>query len=321
MARALPVVLTVVFLVSAAVVAVNLPGSLPTADAQAGRSQNDAGSGGDAGDSPAGAVLVSNARRVHTANLTPPGVDADWYRQEAHEAFCSVAQMSASSAGSFTLAGDAAQQLRASRMVEPRRNTELALASPPGGTPYLGFEPGSLFAFSESGGDRSPDPGRYSFGFQTYRLADLDPEGDGESPEAGPAPGASRAIGSGCHAGRVAGVSDAEDWHHLDVSGSRQLTVSFALARASEASLEVRSPTGEVRAVLASGEAADLWAEEGRWHLVVRAPAATVAAPAALALARAAPLAGAADESATDYLIGLTDGPGSSNACRPSCLG
>lgn len=301
--------------------AVNLPHGLPTADAQAGLSQNDAGSGGDAGDAPSGAVLVANVRRVFTANLTPPGVDSDWYRHEMETAFCSVAKATTSSAGTLTLTADADGSPRVSRAVEPRRSLEIAIASPAGGTPFLGFEPGSSFAAASTDGEVAPDPGRYSFAFQSFRLSDLDPEGDGESPEAGPAPAGAAAAPSGCSAGSVSSYSDAEDWYFLDVASARELTVSFAVAGSSGGRLDLLAPSGEVRASLASGELASVWAGQGRWHLVVRAPAAQPPGALATPVAAAAQHLVAEEETTVDYLIGLTDGPGSSNACRPSCLG
>ena len=314
-ARVLIVLVALLLLACAAVASLGVPAAPPTAGALPGASQNDAGSGQDAGDTPASAILVGSARRAYVANLTPPGMDADWYRHAVDEAFCSVADATTSSSGVLTVSADAGGRVSASRFVEPHRSARLALAAPAGHTPFLGFEPTALRAAIE-GDATGRDPGRYTFNFQSFRLADLDPEADGESPEAGAFPAASVPLPGECLAGRVSSPADAEDAFHLDVAGSRVLTVSFALAGPGDARLDVLSPTGALRASLASGEAADVWADEpGRWHLVVRAPA---PAPALAPLGLAA-LPTGQTTTTVDYLVGVTDGPGSSNPCRPSC--
>lgn len=280
-------------------------------------SQNDAGSGQDAGDTPAQAILVPNAARVFTANLTPPGTDADWYRHALTGAFCTVAQATPTSAGLATLASDASGGAAVSRNLEPHRVLTVALAAPAGRAPHFGVQPASFMSALETR-DSTPDPGRYTFGLRSFGLADLDPEGDGEGTDAANGPGAARALSGPCHAGRL-GQGD-QDWYALDVASPRELTISLAVAGSGDPVAALVAPDGSVRLSVSSGGAATAWAgETGRWHVVVSHAPRAAPAPGGLALALPLASTGAALVETADYILGTTDGPGDTNPCRPSC--
>ncbi|HVM45828.1 MAG TPA: hypothetical protein VM582_07825, partial [Candidatus Thermoplasmatota archaeon] len=67
--------------------------------------ENDAGSGQDAGDTPETALLLTTARRIWSANLTPPGTDSDWYRLPTSGAYCAIAEANLGNPGEVTLTG------------------------------------------------------------------------------------------------------------------------------------------------------------------------------------------------------------------------
>lgn len=307
-----------VVLVASAFVMGDLPEKVTLARAAGPGGQNDAGSGQDAGDAPPHALLVSSAARKYSGNLSPAGLDIDWYRHAASSAFCSTAESTLSTAGEVTLAADPLRISSASRSAQPQTTVRLALAAPAGQMPYFGIEPAPTLASADGGGAQSP--GRYTFKFQSLGLADLDPEGDGEAPEAGATTATAVAVPGPCFAGRLLASGDAADRYYLDVTESREVTLSLAVARgAADTQASLVSPTGVVAATLSDGDAVTVYATElGRWNVVVSRPEATtssgsVAAAAMLPVAMAATNVTGLE---TDYLIGLTDGP---DPCRPSC--
>lgn len=318
MARHVPVFITLVLLLAGAGVGYFWPTT--GAIAQGGAPvENDASSGADAGNTPHEATRIADARRVWSANLTPTGTDSDWYRLPAVGAFCAVVEASVGSPGSLTLAGS--PELASTTRVEamPHRPARLHLAQPDAAVPYFGIEAPMMSRLS--GGDTSshqPSPGRYTFSFQARTHAELDPERDGESPEAGPTPATSAALPQGCSAGHLSDA-DVRDHYHFDVgSEARTLALSFAVAAGSPAQLRVVTPSGATHTTLASGGAAEVWAAEpGRWSVVVSFPEAQ---PGLLRthLARLAPEGGVLE---TDYLLAASDGPGDTDPCRPSCMG
>lgn len=321
-------IVILVALSSAVALGVSWPFETASAQPQGGPpGANDAGSGEDAGDSPESALAIPSARRVWNANLTPTGTDADWYRLSSEGAFCAVADTTVQSPGYLTLAGSPQLEERAEREAMPHQARRLALAAPAGSTPTFGVQPPMISNMVAEGGNGNGNPpgpsspGRYTFSFTLSSAADLDPEGDGESPEAGATPATSAPLAADCSAGLLAGdAADTIDRYHLDVSDARLMTLSFVVASGAAAHVQVLDPTGAVAATLASGDAEDVWlGASGRWTVVVSQDA----APASL-LDRAA-LLGARVASAgitdTVYLLAATDGPGDTEPCRPSCSG
>lgn len=322
-ARHVPLVVTLVALLAFTGIGLTLPmgpaGALAPA---APPRQNDASSGQDAGDSPEIALVLANARRPWNANLTPPGSDADWYRLDTSEAFCAVADATTTAEGQLTLTSTASRDAAAGRLAPAHKATHLVLAAPAGHAALLGLEPASMFMRTEDGGAR-PSPGHYTFTLSTSTISELDPTADGEVPEAGDTPATAVAFPSECSAGRLqSAAGDLEDHYSFDVTDPRALTLSFAVASGDAAEVRVKTPTGATYATLASGDAVDVWASQpGRWTIAVAYPTPTIG-PSPLQSRVAPPLLPAPlDTLDTSYILGLTDGPGDPQQCRPSCVG
>lgn len=318
MARTLPIL--VLLVVTLAALGIGYAGFQPAAAAKSGPpGQNDAGSGQDAGDTPDLALRVDGARHAWSANLTPPGSDADWYSRDATSAFCAVGSATTNAPGLLTLASDELRQNAARLAVAPHDATSLALAAPAGRRPYLGLEPLSLVQTYGGSTGGPPSPGRYTFELATLTLADLDPEGDGETPEAGATAATSAPLPEACAAGQLGTTAaDLEDRYHFDINGPVEMTFSFALAGGAAAQAIIVSPTGATRATLASGDAVSVWTDEpGRWTLVVAYESGALAPALGLALP---PLPTTAPSTATltDYLLAITAGP-DPEPCRPTC--
>lgn len=277
--------------------------------------QNDAGSGGDAGDTLGSALPIASAQRTWNANLTPAGTDSDWYVVPTGAPFCAETTTTTQAPGSLALTGSGSLDESVRRPVSPHGSARLALAGTGGDSPRLGVLPASLMTSAAATGG-PPSPGHYRFTFTSQSYAQLDPEGDGENPEAGGTALTSAALPRDCAAGRL-GAGDDVDRYHFDVQDVRDLTFSFAVASGDAASLSVLKPDGTTFATLQSGGVADVWADvPGRWSVVVSHP---VAAPFVIR-ATGAGAAGASESLATSYLIGVTDGP-DPEPCRPSCVG
>lgn len=314
MARQVPVLAVLLALGGLVGAGLLVPSAPVVAAADTPLAQNDAGSGRDAGDTPANALLLPAARRAWSANLTPPGSDMDWYRLATDGAFCAAAETTSSATGHLVLTSDPTRFAAVDTMAEAHTATRLTLAAPAGRAPYLGLEPASSFAMVEGAG--RPNPGRYSFTLTSSSYADLDPERDGETPEAGATLATAAPIPAGCAAGRLGGAGDGEDRYAFDVTQPRALALSFAVASGRAASLRVLTPSGATYTTLASGDAATVWADEpGRWTVAIAPDAANARADA---FGLALPLALASDYDTTEYLLGVL-GP-DPEPCRPSCL-
>jgi len=317
-ARSIPILVLVVSL--AAAVGIGYSDVLrPALAAQGGPpGQNDAGSGQDAGDSPDAALVVGGARRTWSANLTPPGTDADWYRRDVASAFCAVASATTNSPGEIILASDPARETAVRAPVDPPTPTTHALAAPSGRMPFFGLEPMSLVQTYGSTSSGPPSPGRYTFEFSTRSHAELDPEGDGESPEAGATAATSAPLSAGCAAGRLqSSAGDIEDRYHVDITQAIEMTFSFAIASGAPADVTVLSPSGATRATLSTGETATVWlSEPGRWTIVVAYEGAAIVPARGLAIHALLPDAPAT--TVTEYLLGTTGGP-DPEPCRPTC--
>lgn len=312
MARYVPVLIVILL---GAAVGVGLTFPARTVGAQGGApGQNDAGSGSDAGDTPQVALLLPGARRMWSANLTPTGTDADWYRLAPTGAYCAAADATTSAPGLVSLLAEVDRNPGASRSSSPHATLRLALAGEAGTRPYLGIEPPPMMLMAAS--SATPSPGRYTFALGASSHAQLDPEADGESPEAGATPATSAALAAGCTAGRLAtGAGDAEDRYHIDVASARELTLSFAIDSGDPVEARLIAPSGATYAVLQSGESAEVWAgETGRWTVALAYPGATGPIPLPGTLLR-----GASEVMETTYLLGLTDGP-EPEPCRPTCV-
>lgn len=294
--------------------------SVVRAGGAGGPAQNDAASGQDASDFPENALVLSAARRTWSGNLTPAGTDSDWYRLGAEGAFCAEGEGTLTTPGGLTLAGSPSREPSVTRTVGARGSISVALAAPAGSVPLLGIEPMAILMAAE--GSQVQGPTHYTFSFRAYDHASLDPERDGESPEAGATPATSAPLPPGCAGGRLSGANgDVEDRYHVDVVEPRYMTIGFALASGDPATVSILTPAGATYATLSSGEVADVWASEpGRWSVVV-APAGAAQAPAAPlpALLGSALTITSAEILESAYFLSTTDGPGDHQACRPSC--
>lgn len=318
MTRRSPLFLLIIVVLSLAGLGLAYPPAQRAHAAAGGFGENDAASGQDAGDTPHQALLLSAAPRTWSANLRPPGTDADWYTLGASGAFCAAVETTMSAPGQVTLSATTARDPAVARSVSAHSSTRLSLAAPAGHAPYFGVEPIAMLMAAEQANPGGP--GQYAFALSSRSHADLDPEGDGESPEAGGTLATAAPLVRGCAAGRLdAGLGDAEDVYFFDVSDPRQMTFSFALSSGEPASARIVTPSGATYATLASGDAVDVWASEaGRWHVAV---AQTAAAPPALVPLAWTGLALAQHETlASDYLLSTTDGPGEPQPCRPACM-
>lgn len=276
--------------------------------------QNDAGSGQDAGDSIDGALSITDAQRTWKANLTPAGSDSDWFELAESSAYCAVGSVTTQSPGSVALSGSGSLSRAVRRPVDPHEPVQLVLAAPGTFAPHLGILPPTTLMAAQVG-NGPPSPGSYTFGFTARTHAELDPDGDGESPEAGATPATSAALPPECTAGRLDAI-DIADRYHFDVADVRDVTLSFAISAGGESQLRVLKPDGSTFATISSGGVVDVWADiPGRWSVVVERPASSPAP--ALGLTRAFASADALD---SDYLLGFSDGP-DPEACRPTCVG
>lgn len=324
MARLIPLLVAILLLAGGLALGLGLPTPATAAQAAGGRlPQNDAGSGGDAGDTPEAALALTTPRRIWSANLTPTGTDSDWYRLAASQAFCASVEATVNSPGFLTLTNGVGRHAAAEREVMPHHATRLFLAGEAGQAPYFGVEPPMMnhLSLGDSTGS-PPSPGRYTFAFTASPYAELDPEGDGEAPEAGATPATSAPLPRGCSAGRLdPSRGDLEDRYHLDVAEGGLTTVSFAVASGDAAKLRITMPSGETYATVPSGGAVEIYAyETGRWTLSVVPMDDSL--PVLGGLGLALPRADARDLVETSYLLGTTDGPpGDTQPCRPSCLG
>lgn len=325
LARHFTVFVLLAAIVPLAAIALSFPVIPVSAQPQGGpgQSQNDAASGQDAGDTPGSALLVTGGRRTWSANLTPTGTDADWYRLDQSSAFCAMVDSTTNSPGTVTLASGATLDASVAREADPHRATILSLAAPAGRMPIFGLEPPMLSSMGASSGESGspPSPGHYTFSLTAAGYLDLDPEADGEAPEAGSTAATAAPLPAGCSAGRLQGL-DTEDRYAFDVEDPRDLTISFAIASGGVAQARVIDPSGAIVRTLASGDAADVWAGAvGRWYVVVSETAPSAVPLPLDALARGSRALGDADLVDTAYLLGVTDGPGDPAPCRPSCLG
>lgn len=293
--------------------------STATASSSSIEGGNDAGSGMDAGDSPASPLAIANAQRTWSANLTPAGTDADWYSLEGSGAFCAVGSVTTQSPGSVTVTSDASRSTSAHRPSQPHSPVHLALASPAGRLPLLGIEPPIVSSMGVEEGGGPPTPSRYTFAFSSRSYADLDPENDGESPEAGSTPVTAAPLPPDCAAGRLSSVAaDSVDLYTFEVSDARDMTFSFAIASGDAAQLRILTPSGATATTLQDGGSADVWADEpGTWTVVVETRPEVLAGSAVLAPGLRAASAASVDTE-TLYIVGITDGP-DPEPCRPTC--
>lgn len=301
-------------LVAGVVIAADLPDHIPLASAAPG-GQNDAGSGQDAGDTPAQALLIPSGTRTFAGNLSPAGQDADWYRHSTSSAFCALADATLSTAGQLTIAADVHRAYSASRSVQPQTPLTLALAAPAGLTPYLGIEPGP--SMTKEGGGSSP--GRYSFKFQSFSMSDLDPDANGEVPEAGATSATAVALPGACSAGRLSST-DTTDRFYYDITEPREIWLSLAVASGDgNIQLTFVSPSGAAATTIPSGQSGEVYASEtGRWNVVITRSSTSTPASSAATLPILGALSSSSDLSTTgtDYILALSEGP---DPCRPSC--
>lgn len=305
--------------------------SFALAAAAAPRAPNDAGSGMDAGNDPAAALVLLSSGR-YAGNLTPPGDDRDWYRLPSGAAtgVCGAARAQGVVTGQAVLTGLETRDPSIARSLSPSATTRLFLAVPEATSILLGIE-GTTATTALStfdGGSRGDEPrgGAYFFDVAAYTVAQLDPEGDGEGVDAGATPAAAKPQPGPCFAGRL-DARDAGDVYSFAVTSGSTLDVSFATPPTGDLRLRILGSNGATLLELASGDARSLSVtEDATWYAeVVRtassaAPTTASARDGRLDLPLAASTADG--DGAVGYLVAVSDGTADdpdTTSCRPMC--
>lgn len=258
--------------------------------------RDDAGTGADAGDTPATALALPGYGS-YLGYVLPH--DSDWYSvAETRSPLCVVADFEAAPVGTAVLSLDGATPRMASTGFAGSAG-RLAIASPDVAGVQFGI------------GNTLPDfrtQGDYAFSLAAHPLGSF--VGDGgsgmDASRARPVP-----VGTGCGGGSLDplfGLGDEEDSYAFPGAAGEVVTLSFAQGPAMDTvlQLDLLSPQGIPVATLQSGDVT------------------TVTLPTSGTYTMRAGTAGVLDLSSggqapVDYLYALIDGaPGS--GCRPTCV-
>lgn len=270
--------------------------------------RDDAGSGGDAGDTPQEALPLQEAG-AYQGNLSTPA-DADWYRLDRSQtATCMEATIDGRSVANATLAAerpgatlplDEAPSAEATH--NPTESLTLGLASPDVQRVLLGLTPQYTLTHPAA-----PDAGFGGYGFDLQVTTIADVAGDRRGPP-GDVPAADAAgdlprVSSSC----VAGTLDADggsggdvDAYKLQADAGDRLVLSLATdaAPSESTTLDLVTPSGKTALTLENGDVVGTRLEEtGNYTLSVEDGL----------------------DQKVEYGFGITtddDGPPS---CRPSC--
>lgn len=307
------------FLVGIAAGSVTLPEVDVPVDAMAAGPQgaDDAGSGGDAGESLLGALMVSSSSREYRGALTPPTSDRDWFRLAGAPdgpAFCARGSVASGVASRAALSAHSDRPYEVSGQIGANADVQLAFATPAGDGLWLGVEP-VLSATSTDGGAKTKEsgPAQYRFTLQAPTVQQLDPEAEGGTPGA-------KVLSGPCFAGRLApSGGDVSDEWLLQTTSARRGTFSLAQAESLAVAMDLYAPNGPLRATIRSGDIVQVDLDvNGWWRLVVRPEGTTSAAALAAAAAEVRVAAVAVDaETSGSYIVGITT---DDYWCRPSCL-
>lgn len=253
--------------------------------------QNDGGSGGDAGESPAGATPLPSEGR-YTGTLTFPG-DSDWFKLALPtNTLCVEGSAHGAILADLTLSTDPQLISEVKRAVEPTTTALLGLAMPGATVAYLGL----------THTNNQPGPGgAYGFEIDAIGGGELGPGDGGSGGDAGPDEGAV-AVSRPCVGGSLWwSQGDRVDHYTIEGNAGEHLTLTLAQAASAPLAVALLDPTGERVLEIVEGEVGRVELDEaGLWTLSVSQTS-------------SGPYGGF-----VPYILGLSGGP-NPNPCRPTC--
>lgn len=260
-------------------------------------SLGDAGTGSDAGDSPANATPLDGPG-TYDGILTPPG-DADWYMLErsTKEPVCYSALLKGAVHADVVLSLTQALTPSVERLILPAHELGLGITAPSTSSVYLGLQA------REEGATDTNSVGPYRFELATLTI-DQSSTSDGDTDgDAGSNKGTAIAIEGPCISGSLSGDTDETDTYAFEAEEGDHVALSLAQPSMAPARLALVSPSGEELAAVSNGGFADVEINEtGEWlvkaELTDEATATTDA----------------------DYMIGLTVNGPEPRPCKPSCF-
>jgi hypothetical protein len=286
--------------------------SLLAATAVAGSTApNDAGSGGDAGDTRDQALLLPSPGS-YNGRLDVAG-DADWYRvaQGSSPAICLETWFRGGLRADAVAAIAQDPALTARHPMSGNKWRGIGLASPGGGDGMAAVEP----SFSSG---QQPDTGPYSFSLSVGTEAAPQRRETPTGADAGDLPASASNLPGPCFAGQVGGLGDGSDHFRFTGRDGEVLSLSFAQGGGATATLDLLAPDGRVLASLRSGGFARVWLDtQGTWMLRVTADA----AGSESGMDEPASPLPRSDTGEDDYLVGASTESTESdpNPCRPLC--
>lgn len=275
---------------------------LTTAVASAGSLvplHDDAGSGGDAGDTPGDATELSDPG-TYEGMLFPIG-DADWYVLDSpfDRAICYQAIVGGQVSASVTLSLTEGLQPAVERPISPGLQLDLGLAAPTTSRVFLGLEPGP------GGSELSPIAssfGPYRFDLQMLTFDDLGPGDAGTGEDAGDEPSDASPVPAPCFSADLGSEGDDRDVFLFEAEEDEHVALSLAQASTGPVRLSLISPSNETKAQVEDGGFTDVTLDEtGQWLVVAE-------------LAEQ-------ETSLTgfDYMVGLTVNGPEPPPCKPTC--
>lgn len=276
---------------------------LTTAFASAGSLvplQDDAGSGGDAGDTPGTATELPD-EGTYEGMLFPIG-DADWFvlSTPLDRAICYQSIVGGQTSANVTLSLTEGLQPAVQRPILPGLELDLGLAAPTTSQVFLGLEPGpGGSAVSEM----ALSFGTYRFELQMLTFDDLGSGDGGTGGDAGDEASGAVQVPAPCFSGDLGSEGDDRDVFSFEAEEDEHVALSLAQASTAPTRLSLISPSNETKAQIENGGFADVTLDEtGQWLVV-------------------ADLAEDEESSLTefDYMVGLTINGPEPPPCRPTC--
>lgn len=267
---------------------------------------NDAGTGGDAGDSPEAATRLEAYGTY--AGMLNSKKDADWYgwrpASSSDTPLCIAATVTGDALSHVSLVAQSAngdsRTVKASTGNESLSSTA-AVAFPASASTFLGFVP----VENPAGGDPTR-PGSYAFDIRALRASDITANDAGLPGDAGMNIGSARPVGAGCFGGVLA-AADQRDVFSFQGQTGQVVTVSMHDVVASGARMSLLGPSGSrIATVPSNGVFVATLTESGTYYL-------------SMERSTAIPLAGDAPPIEAPYTFGLGLDPDPGQGCRPGC--
>lgn len=275
---------------------------LTTAVASAGSLvplQDDASSGGDAGDAPANATELSGPGTYE--GMLFPVADADWYVLDSpfDRALCYQAMVGGQVSANVTLSLTEGLQPAVQRPISPGLQLDLGLAAPTTAQVFLGLEAGP------AGSGLSPIAlglGTYRFDLQTLTLDDLGPGDAGTGADAGHETSDAVPVPAPCFSGDLGSDGDDRDVFLFEAEQDEHVALSLAQAATGPVRLSLVSPSNEIKAQVEEGGFTDVPLDEtGQWLVVAEVTE------------------GETSTTSFDYMVGLTINGPEPPPCKPTC--